>query len=54
MKKDKFKNCSYSATWSVVENPLYFVHCPNCKELIFMSKPSTMELLKAWAKKFTK
>lgn len=41
-----------TATWTAIPDPLYYVDCPHCGNVIFMSKPSVIEKLKSWAKKW--
>lgn len=44
----------YTATWTAVTDPLYYVQCPHCKSEIFLSTPSFVERLKRWAFKLKK
>ncbi len=53
-KGEKKKKFNATATWTAVPNPLFYCECPNCKEIIMMSMPTTIDLLKKWARQFIK
>ena len=56
LKDEEHTGVTYTSFWTALPDPVHYVECPNpkCKQIILMSKPTTLDLLKRWVKKFKK
>lgn len=49
--EELLKKSTHVATWTRVNDPMYYVECPHCQATIWMSSPSIIQRMKDWAKR---
>jgi len=51
MKKKPEVIITGTAQWTAIPDPLFYVECPHCKNIILLSSPTVIEKLTQWGKK---